>query len=101
MYLNGQISHNFNFLLLKMTLANEARKIMSGMFMEYPKWVRLWGLISTTEITHIFKDKTRFILHFPHLNVFVRTTMLAEYCSTDLETISLKFSPKKRGWQLA
>ncbi len=45
---NGKISHNNYFLLLKITLTNESRKIMSGTYIEYLKnRICLWGLIST------------------------------------------------------
>ncbi len=49
-----------------MTLANEFRNIISGIYFEYQKKrICLWGLISTTEITHVYKDKSGFTLNLP------------------------------------
>ncbi len=72
---------------------------MSEIYIEYrKKWICLWALISTTEPNHVFTHKTRFTLHIVQFNAFFRTKMWAEYCPADLDTISLTFSQKKRGW---
>ncbi len=69
---------------------------MSGIYIEYPqKRNCLWGLISTKEITHVFKHKkTRFTRNLREL-MLLCTKLIAEYCSLDLETPFIDTFSKK------
>ncbi len=64
------MSHTFNNLLLKMTLANDSKKLISGIYIDYPKMDLFVDQISINETTHVFKDKTRFAVYFPQKNAY-------------------------------